>query len=223
MISASFIPRAAIATCLMIAAAPSFGSDETHAGSAEPVSAIWKVQRIEFNYRSTSIYYSCDGLRHKITSIVTALGARENVNVDLRCRPGGLVNDAPTLITLATPVEATPENVTHATTYSSETQLAARLNKVQLPTANDIQRFQAEWRLVQLNRNHRLNLEAGDCELLHGLITQVFPHLSVRVEKQRLNCSQGSASRVRPVLHVAALVHVPVVPMAYAPADALAP
>lgn len=217
MTTVSFIPRAAIAMCLMISAAPSFGSDETQPGSAVPVSAIWKVQRIEFNYRSTNIYYSCDGLRHKITSIVTALGARDTVNVDLRCRPGGIVNNAPTLITLASPIEATQENVAEATTYSPEMQLAARLNKVQLPTANDIQRFQAEWRLVQLNRNHRLNLEAGDCELLHGLITQVFPHLSVRVEKQRLNCSQGSGSRVRPVLHVAALVQAPVVPMAYAP------
>jgi hypothetical protein len=216
MISVPFISRAAIAMCLMMSAAPSFSSDEAQAGSAEPVTAIWKVQRIEFNYRSTNIYYSCDGLRNKITSIVTALGARENVNVELRCRPGGVVNDAPTLITLVSPIEATPENVTEATTYSPEAQLAARLNKVRLPTANDIQRFQAEWRLVQLNRNHRLNLEAGDCELLHGLIKQVFPHLSVRVEKQRLNCSQGG-SRVRPVLHVAALVQVPVEPMAYAP------
>jgi hypothetical protein len=217
MISARLIQQATIATCLMLCAAHGIASDETQAVPVEPVSAIWKVQRIEFNYHSTSVYYSCDGLRHKITSIVTALGARENVSVDLRCQPGGITKDASTFITLISPIAATPENVAAVTTYSTETQLAARLNKVKLPTANDIERFQAEWRLVQLNRNLRLNLAAGDCELLHGLITQVLPHLSVRVEKQRLNCSQGSVSRLRPVLHVAALVPVPIEPMAYSP------
>jgi hypothetical protein len=130
-----------------------------------------------------------------------------------------------------TPIEATPENVTAVTSYSSETRLAARLNKVRLPTANDIGRFAAEWRTVELNRNRRLNLEGGDCELLEGLIAQVFPRLSVRVAKQRLNCSHGGGSRLRPVLHVAALMQTPfstgdslttrisspVVPMAYAP------
>ena len=220
MISVPFVSRATIAMCLLMGAAQSFGSAATPASAGEPITAIWKVQRIEFIYRSTNIYYSCDGLRNKIMNIVTALGARENVSVDLRCRPGGIVNDAVTLITLASPVEATEVNVTEATTYSPETQLAARLKRVRLPTANDIHRFPAEWRLVQLNRDRRMNLEAGDCELLHGLIAQVFPHMSVRVEKQRLNCSLGSGSRVRPVLHVAALSPMPVVPMAFAPAAA---
>jgi hypothetical protein len=207
-----------MAMCLMVSAGQVFATAALDAEPPEPVIAIWKLQRVEFNYRSTSIYYSCDGLRQKITGIMKAVGARDGVNVDLRCRPGGLVNDASTLITLAIPIEATPENVTAATTYSTETQLAARLNKVQLPTANDIQRFPAEWRTVELNRKHHLNLSAGDCELLHALIDQVFPRLSVRVTKRRLNCSMGGGSRVRPILHVAALMPAPVVPMAYAPA-----
>ena len=216
MFQVRLVYRAAIAICSLAVAGPTLATVEP-GEPADPITAIWKIQRVEFNYRSSSTYYSCEGLRHKITAIMNAVGARQSVNVDIRCAPGGLTNNTLLLITLATPVEATPENVTAATSFSTETQLAARLKKVQLPTANDIDRFPAEWRTVQLNRNQRLNLEAGDCELLDGLIRQVFPNVSVRVVKQRLNCSHGSGSRLRPVLHVAALVRVPVVPMAYAP------
>jgi hypothetical protein len=218
MFQVRFVQRALLAMCLMVSVAQTFATAALDAAPTEPVNAIWKLQRVEFNFRSTSTYYSCDGLRHKIAGIMKAVGARDGVNIDLRCRPGGLVNDAWTLITFAAPIEATPENVTAATTYSTETQLAARLNKVQLPTATDIHRFQAVWRTVELNRKYHLNLSAGDCELLHALVDQVFPHLPLRVTKRRLNCGMGGDSHVRPIVHVAALVPAPVVPMAYAPA-----
>jgi hypothetical protein len=210
--------RAACWTMCLLASGQVLAAVATEAEASDPMTAIWQLKRIEFNYRSVNIYYSCEGLQHKIGSILTAIGARKDVVVDVRCRAGGLTNDANTLITLATPIEATVENVTAATTYSPETQLVARLKKVPLPTATDLDRFPAEWRKVELNRNMRLNLGAGDCELLQGLIRQVFPHLSVRVAKQRLNCSIGNPGRVRPVLHVAALMPSPVVPLAYAPA-----
>lgn len=212
------IQKTMIAMCLLVGAAPAFATAEVDPANAEPLMAIWKVQRVEFNYRSMSVFYSCDGLRNKILGIMEAVGARNSV-VDLRCRPGGLTNDAYTLITMVTPIAATPENVTAATTYSSETQLTARLKKIQLPTANDIVQFPVEWREVQLNRVRSLGLAAGDCELLNGLINQVFPHMSLRIAKQRLNCTHGaSTSRVRPVLHVAALMPVLAEPMAFAPA-----
>lgn len=217
MILARKMQRALIAMCLL-ASGPSFATVATEAEASGPMPAIWQLKRIEFNYRSANIYYSCEGLRHKIGSILMAVGAREDVVVDVRCRPGGLTNDAITLITLAAPIEATVENVTAATTYTPQMQLVARLKNVRLPTATDLERFPAEWRKVQLNRTMRLNLGAGDCELLQGLVQQVFPHLSVRVAKQRLNCSIGNPGRARPVLHVAALMPAPVVPLAYAPA-----
>lgn len=221
MILARTMQRAVIRMCwalCLFASGPCFATAEIEAEASDPMTAIWQLKRIEFNYRSINIYYSCEGLQRKIASIMTAIGARKDVVVDARCRNGGVTNDATTLITFATPIEATAASVAAATTYSSETQLVARLKNVQLPTANDLERFPAEWRKVELNRNRRLNLAAGDCELLQGLIEQVFPHLSVRVAKQRLNCSIGNPGRIRPVLHVAALMPSPVVPMAYAPA-----
>jgi hypothetical protein len=221
MILARMMQRTLFAACwtmCLLASGHSLAAVATEAEASDPMTAIWQLKRVEFNYRSANIYYSCEGLQHKIRSILTAIGARKDVIVDVRCRAGGLTNDANMLITLATPIEASVENVTAATTYSSETQLVARLKNVQLPTSTDLHRFPAEWRKVELNRNMRLNLGAGDCELLQGLIRQVFPHLSVRVAKQRLNCSMGNPGRVRPVLHVAALMPSPVVPLAYAPA-----
>lgn len=221
MILARTMQRALIKLCwamCLLASGQCLATAELEAEASDPMSAIWQLKRIEFNYRSANVYYSCEGLQNKIASIMTAIGARKDVVVDVRCRAGGLTNDATTLITLAAPIEATVANVTAATTYSSETQLVARLKNIQLPTATDLERFPAEWRKVELNRNRRLNLAAGDCELLQGLIQQVFPHLAVRVAKQRLNCAMGSPGKVRPVLHVAALMPSPVVPLAYAPA-----
>lgn len=185
--------------------------------SSEPITAIWKQQRVTFHYRSNQIFYSCDGLKHKIASILKAVGARGEVDVELRCRPGSVTNSAATLITLRSPIEATPENVATATTYSPETQLVARLKNVQLPTANDLERFNAQWSTVMLNRARGLSIDAGDCELLHGLAKQVFPQMAVRIVRQGLACAQGVSSRVRPTLHVAALVPIPVVPLAFAP------
>ena len=184
---------------------------------APPMTAAWHLQRIEFNYRSTNIYYSCEGLRHKLVRIMEAIGAREDVRVDIRCRSGAVMNNATTMITVATPVEATPENIAALTTYSTEAQLAARVNKVELPTANDIERFSAEWRKVELNRVRGAKLEAGDCDLIEGLIDQVFPRLPVRILKQRMSCSLGS--RLGPTLHVAALKAAPVIPLAFAPTE----
>jgi hypothetical protein len=184
---------------------------------APPITAAWHLQHIEFNFRSTNIYYSCEGFRQKVVMIMKAIGARDDVNMDLRCRSGTLLNTAATIITVATPVEASPANVAALTTYSTETQLAARLNNVQLPTASDIERFSAEWRKVDFNRSRRTKLDAGDCDLLDGLIEQVFPRLPVQVLKRRVSCSHGSANRMSLPLQVAALMAAPVIPMAYAP------
>ena len=182
-----------------------------------PVTAIWHVQRVAFNYRSGEIYYSCDSLRDKIASILKAVGARDNIDVDCAAAAGNLTNSATTMITVSSPIEATQANVTAATSYSPETELVARLNNTQLPTANDIERFSAEWQIIKLNRTRGLQLDAGDCDLLRGLVKQVFPHMAVRLVKQGFSCPHSGLSRVRPKMHVAAMMPSPVVPLAFAP------
>jgi hypothetical protein len=211
------INKAVMLGFMLICSGSGFAEGTDADQPAPPITAAWHLQQIEFNFRSTNIYYSCEGFRQKVVTIMKAIGARDDVSVDLRCRGGTLINNVVTIITVATPVEATPENVAALTTYSTEAQLAARLNNVQLPTASDIERFSAEWRKVDFNRTRRTKLDAGDCDLVDGLIEQVFPRLPVHVLKRRLSCSHGSANRMSLPLHVAALMAAPVIPMAYAP------
>jgi len=217
MIGKRLFKHVLAAMCLALSA--NCVADVTPPDVSNPVTAIWRVQRLPFTYHSNNVYYSCDGLRDKIAAILKAVGARKSIDVDLRCRSGAFMNGASTVITLASPIEATPENVTAATTYSPEAQLAARLNGRQLPTANDVERFDAEWRPVTLHRTRGLRLDGGDCELLHGLAKQIFPHISVRIIKQGVGCNRGgTVSSFRPKMEVAALMPSPVVPLAFAPA-----
>lgn len=189
------------------------------AASAPPLEAVWRVQQIELNVRTGRILYSCDGLRAKITAILTAVGARDGLDVNLPCRTGGLTNNAIAMITLSFPIEATVDNVRDVTTYSTQAQLAARLNGIQLPTANDVQRFMAQRRAIALNKQRQLRLDAGDCALLRALTAQVFPQMDVRIDAGGFSCPHGSAGRIRPRLHVTALMPSPSVPGTYLTAD----
>ena len=168
------------------------------------VAAIWRIHQVEFVYRSANVYYACDSLQEKIGAILRAVGAHQRIVVNIGCANGDFVSFALVHLTLATPVEATPEAVATATTFTSREQLIARVRNERPPTAADIVRFPARWRPVTLSRRAGLHLDSGDCELLKALGTQVFPRLSIRVEKRRLRCA--SSSKLRPRLEVVALM-----------------
>lgn len=182
-----------------------------HADEADgdDVAAIWRIHQVDFVYHSASVYYACDALQEKIAAILRAVGAHRRITVDIRCAGGNLVNYAPARVTLATPVEATPAAVRTATTFSSREHLIARMRNLTLPTAADIERFPARWRSVTLSRRRGLRLDSGDCDLLSALGRQVFPQLSIYVDKRRLRCP---AAKLRPQLEVVALMPIPPAP-----------
>jgi len=202
---------AAIAT--MACALPFGASAQPDAPSV--VTAIWQTQNLDFDYYSNTVRYSCAGLRSKIGNILRAVGAHESVRVQIDCTAAAFATRAQILVTM--PIEATEENVNNATDYDTRDQLVARLRKMELPSANDIQRFPATWRTVTLSRDRQLDLSAGDCELLRRMRDQIFPKLSVRVTKASSSCSPGSATRVKPTFEVMALVPLEGIPVAYAP------
>jgi hypothetical protein len=171
------------------------------------VAAIWRIHQVEFVYHSANVYYACDSLEEKIGAILRAVGAHQRIIVDIGCANGDFVSFALVRLTLATPVEATPEAVAAATTFTSREQLIARVRNERPPTAADIVRFPARWQPVTLSRRAGLRLDSGDCELLKALGTQVFPRLSIRVERRRLRCV--SSSKLRPRLEVVALMPTP--------------
>lgn len=186
----------------------------TAASEPLPVTAIWNLQQLPFRFRSENIYYSCDSLRTKIAAILTAVGARADLRVDLPCGYGSLTNGAFAAIQLATPIEATPQNVAAATSHSAQTELIARLNKVDLPNATDIQRFPAAWQTVLLGRGGGLSLDAADCELLQALSEQVFPHLAVQLAKRRIHCPGTGSTRANLKVAVTALMPTSVAALA---------
>jgi hypothetical protein len=180
------------------------------------LTAIWRTVSLTFDYHSNSVQYSCAGLGTKITRILRAVGAHESMVVQMQCNGRSFTNDARAQIVVATPVEATEENVRSETTYDGRDLLVARIRNVDLPGAGDVQRFAAEWRTVALSRDRRLQLEPGDCDLLRGMREQVFPKLSIRVTRTSSYCSSNTATRTRPTVEVAALVPLEAIPVAYA-------
>ena len=175
--------------------------------SGVPTEAIWQIQHFDLYFRATrGRFHSCSSLHEKITGIMEAIGAGVVV-VDISCGAGSLVGDTFARIATALPVAATSDNIRNATTFQTEDQLIARLRQTELPTAETIERFPAEWETVSLMSVRGLRLGPEDCELLQDMQQQVFPHVSsVRVVRKRLFC--GSTMQMhppRPVLVVEAL------------------
>jgi hypothetical protein len=210
------IKQLLLTICLAVSAMDGFASTDDATEPATPITAIWHTQRVELSFHSGTIYYSCDGLRAKIAAILKAVGAQEGVESELPCRRDTVTNQVVTQITITHPLEATAQNLEAATTYSTQAQLVARLNKTDLPTANDVQRFSAERRMVTLGSQRRLKLDGADCALLLALSEQVFPQLDVQVAKGRLSCSGNSGGRLRPKIQVMALVPTEAESVAYA-------
>jgi hypothetical protein len=172
----------------------------------ETITAIWKIESIEFVYSSPRVRYSCEALQRRIAAILHAVGAHAKMAVDLGCANGEAVRFANVRLRLAVPVEASEENVRAATEYDTRDELIARLRQTRLAGAEDLTRFSATWRTVELTRSPPLSLGPGDCDLLRAMRDQVFPRLHVRVVSSGLNCGSGPGTRITPRIRVNALV-----------------
>jgi hypothetical protein len=180
---------------------------DTADADGERVTAIWRQHQVSFGFHSSNVRYSCDALQSKVSNLLMAIGAHPNMALDLSCQSGGFVDSARFRVTLKLPVVASEENVRLATTYSTEQQLVARLHSVQLPSATDLPRFSAEWRTVTLTRDRRVNLDAGDCDLLAGLRKQLLPQLGIESANGDFRC-YGDGTRLRPLFRVSTLMPV---------------
>jgi hypothetical protein len=170
------------------------------------IEAVWKPQRINFVYHGYSTLYSCSGLQDKLEKILTTVGARDGV--ELRAYS---CDDAQSIarfqIALASPVEATPENLEELTSYDAHDELVARVRGERLATAVDVQRFPAEWKTISVARSREMRLAPGDCELVQQLREHVLPHMSVQIVTDRVRCS-AFGNIGNPQLTVSALVPV---------------
>ncbi len=171
------------------------------------IPAIWKAQSVEFAYHGTATAYSCSTLQQRLEAILRSVGARDTLSVVMhRCTDQ---SDAYVQITLHSPVPATDEHIAAATQHDSRDVLVAKVRNESLPTAENIERFAAEWRTVSMSRDKELRLDAGDCELVKQLRREVFPRMSIRIVHDNLRCSVAFPNLGQPQLSVAALVAAP--------------
>jgi len=172
------------------------------------VEAVWKVQSLSFAYSGYATVYSCDALLAKVRGILQGLGARDTLRIrSMGCTD--MVTHGRMEITLESPVVATPENIEALTTYDSKQELVARIRNEHLASAEDVQRFPAAWKTISMTRDRSLKLGPSDCELVEQLRRDVLPHMSIRVEHDRLRCSSVFGNIGQPQLRVAALVALP--------------
>lgn len=190
-------------------AAVLLGGSVAHAQAlpdAPVVEAVWKPQRINFVYRGYSTLYSCGGLQDKLEKILTTVGARGDIELRAYSCDDQL-SVARFQIALASPVEATPENVAALTSYETRDELVARVRGERLASAEDLQRFPAVWKTISFSRSRELKLAPGDCELVLELRRQILQRMSVQVVTDRVRCSPfGNIGNPR--LTVSALVPV---------------
>jgi hypothetical protein len=193
--------RHAICACLAVLIMSMAHSAEA---PPDPVEAVWRAQRLTFQYRSEGTMYRCDLLEHKVRRILAQLGARDPMNIRrVFCRD--FARAVQLEVIMESPVVATPENIREITQYDSEDELIARVRGVALPSAEDLERFPAVWTSIAIQRAPKVHLDAEDCALVQQLRRQILPKMSVQIVKDidRVNCTYGS-----PRLTVVALVAV---------------
>jgi hypothetical protein len=195
-----------IALCALSSFFASLTAPVQAAPAGAPVEALWRLQEFDFHFRAArGHYHSCSSLHSKISGILEAVGAG-SVVVKLGCNARDLTDATFARVAAAVPQEATLENIRAATTFDSRQQLTARVNQIELPTQSSVPRFSAEWREVSIAKIPGLHLGPGDCDLLDDLNDQIFPHLSIRVVRERLRCGSSNIRSTPPILVVEALM-----------------
>lgn len=176
------------------------------AEEGETVAAVWKTQQLPFVYQGY-VSYSCEGLREKLDKILRSVGARAGIAMRVSgC--GGFSGNTALQIVLQSPVVATPATVRELTTYDATHALVAHVRGESLPSEMGLPRFAAVWKRVSFERDSRMRLDPGDCELVDELRRQILPRLSVQIVRNFVHCASRYGNITRPGLTVLALVPV---------------
>jgi len=157
------------------------------------VDAVWVERRVSFTYMPLTSYYSCDGLRDKVSWLLKQLGAR----ADFKVRSRGCIElTGPEVfpgveIVAAFPAAATPDLLEQLADEASKRQLAARAAGKPEPVVEATAQFPARARRVEFKsgRTGLDDLQDGDCELMEQLVRQdVFGKLGARVVEADTHC-----------------------------------
>jgi len=163
-----------------------------------PVMAVWVEQEIYFPYNSVTAYYSCEGLKSKVTSILEAIGARPGFKVTARgCfnRRSGAELMPSLEIVAAMPRAATPEVLSQLAKDASRQELAAKAGGKAPSTPDATAEFPARPRQVEFKDTQLGMLQPGDCDLVEQMIDKVFVPLGAKVVAQDMNCFPRTLNR----------------------------
>jgi hypothetical protein len=153
----------------------------------DSVAAVWQAHQVKFRYAGFTTYYTCDGIKGKLRTLLRTLGAKNDVKTTGSC-PDRLQRTSPihrVILAFSLPVVA-PEG-----TASAET-------------------FPARWRKVKLKRGHPFSLGAGECELVEEFRDQIIvPLLNPQDLVDRTHCTPRQVNISGPHLEMTVLVPVP--------------
>lgn len=205
------------------------------AQEAQPIAAVLKWREVDFFYRSSRALYPCYRLRNTVANVFLALGARDDIKVNVtgcedvtfgdddddafgrfddpfdtrsdqfRNRRSGREQTAHVRVQLMMPVPVTPEVLAEIDRDKSRRELVSRVTGNKDFANNDPIIFPALRQTVTLSRK-LIKLEPKDCELLDQLTMSAFRELDIRVVRRAGTCDANSNTRIAPQLTVEALL-----------------
>jgi hypothetical protein len=144
------------------------------ADADNPISAVWKEQRLNFFYKGQTSRYSCSALRDKVRAMLLDLGARRDLDVTaLGCEQSTAQVRLATLGPSLSVVFSAPVLADAGVKPSRPGDLAAV-----------DARFESFTLAVDVFRN----MGAADCELVEDFARQILPKLVTRDLKQDITC-----------------------------------
>lgn len=176
------------------------------AADESPVMAVWVEKKVDFPYKGLTAYYSCDGLRLKVGSILKAIGARPGFKVDVRGCPNYPRPEAMpwVYITAALPQPATPELLAELAKPDGKKELTARVQGNPAAVQEATAQFPARWQQVELRGTQTGPVQLGDCELVEEMAEMAFTKLGAKVVENRMACvpKQVTPGSIRLTLEV---------------------
>jgi len=176
------------------------------------VEALWIEHKLRFTYFGRTTYYSCEGLRSKVTYLLKKTGVRpDDLKVMITCFDATGPQYMPGVRIHATvPTPVTPELLARLADEAPKRELIARVRGKGEGMDEATARFPATWNTIDIDGRRDRRIEGGDCELLDQMIDHVFAPLGVRLAPDsRLSCTpnQVHIRSVKVKLH--ALLPVP--------------
>lgn len=197
----------------------------------DQVAAVYKAHEVRFVYRSFVNLYPCHELRNHVAGILRAVGARDDIKVQVTNCEMFLFQDESSpdwdrwdraspldrfgaqrdrwqtsnvRVELMFPIEATPEVLAEIDKDKSRRELISRVTGNPLAALNDPVIFPAQRQEVTLSRS-TIRLGPEDCELLEQMIPTVFRKLDVKVVRRQLSCDPHMRSNFAPKVVVETL------------------